>query len=114
MEFKKIKELNQDDRAQFSKFFPTPSMNFVRVSKVPEILTHSKGLQEITVAVDMISGTIFGMGFEIYRNDLDDASKGFPINRDVYQISGSTLLKVLPPFENHWLTSVPSVPLMVF
>ena len=113
MEFKKIKGLNQEEIDKFSEFFPTPEVIFVRVNQVPEILTSSIDLQQITLAIHYFSGALCGRGFEIYRDAHDDKILGFPINRDLYKISSGALYKVQNPTD-HWLTSVPTVPLVVF
>ena len=114
MEFQKVKDLSDEDIGKFSAFFPSPQVAFVSVHQVPEILTESSRLQSLTLAVKYFSGTLCGRGFEIYREAPDDAPNGFSVNRDLYKISGSALYKAQTPFQDHWIISIPTVPLIVF
>ncbi len=85
--------------------FPTPLIDSVRSNQVPSFLTSSNQLQQKTKFVDCVSGAIVGRGIILYRYDENDEAKGFPVNVDLYLLSGAILYKVQPPFSEHWLGS---------
>ena len=114
MKFKPIKVLSDEDITKFSKFFPSGCPVSVSVSEVPIFLTPSLELRNKVRSLFATSGALEGMWLNLYRYDKNDELKGFPINQDIYKIeispsSGAILLKVQPPFENHWLNSAPII-----
>lgn len=104
---KEIKRLDREDLDEFGKQFGTNS--FVRISKVPAILTTSESLQNKVFVVDAYSGAQIGMGFDVYRYDpKDEKREDMPVNIDKYRIIDNKLIRINPPFEGHHCKEVPS------
>lgn len=102
MELKKIKDLSQDDGIELAKLFTLAQT--VRIGEVPKILTSSEELQRKTRFIDCASGAHL-IEMSLYRQDIKDEAKGFPINVDkyfIYRTEPLSMFKVQPPFLGHW------------
>ena len=98
---KKIKDMGAQDMEQFSKEF----FSHIKTNLIPPFLSSSEEFQLKVLRADHVSGSAIGMGLNVFREDKKDI--GSTINTDIYRIMDNKLIKFEPPFQGHWLPSLP-------